>query len=80
MHVTCDAIALTQAIQVTPVPTNPLDTLPDRMRDYVGEKKILDVTEKARDVYNLQKVGEILLELKIRRGMFPSLSSGRVTC
>ena len=80
MHVTFNAVTLTQTIQVTPVPTNPLDTLPDRMRDYVGEKKILDVTEKARDVYKLQKVGEVVFELKIRRGMFPSLSSGRVTC
>ena len=80
MHVTFNAVTLTQTIQVTPVPTDPLDTLPDRMRDYLGEMKVLDATEKARDVYNLQKAGEIVLELKIRRGMFPSLSSSRVTC
>ena len=58
----------------------PSRTLPDRMREYAGEKEILDVSEKMRNAYNSERLEELAIELKIRRGMFPSLSSGRVTC
>ena len=50
------------------------------MREYVGEKEILDVSEKMRNAYNSEGLEELAIELKIYRGMFPSLSSGRVTC
>ena len=51
------------------------------MREYAGEKEILDVSEKMRNAYNSERLEELAIELKIRRGMFPSLSSGTgVTC